>query len=84
MMRFQSQISHFVSYSRQNIFFHLFCSTYLSIRQSMSWIFTLRSEHSPFGVNIHRINHPAISPCRIPTRKPIRMTISHQNFMFML
>ena len=60
----------------------MFRSACLSFRQSMSWIFTLRSEHSPFGVNIHRINHPAISPCRIPTWKPIRMHFSSKSYVY--
>ena len=60
----------------------MFRSACLSFRQSMSWIFTLRSEHSPFGVNIHRINHPAISPCRIPTWKPIRMHFSSESYVY--
>ena len=76
--------SRLLSYNRQSIGFNLFRSACLSFRQSMSWIFTLRSEHSLFGVNIHRISHPAISPCIIPTRKPMYMPASYQNLMFML
>lgn len=60
----------------------MFRSACLSFRQSMSWIFTLRSEYSLFGVNIHRINHPAISPCRIPTWKPIRMHFSSKSYVY--